>query len=251
MELTSESQCYPSPQPSSIDRMISQALANNTNIEALERLFALRERAERTESERQFNEAMTGFQSRCPAIIKDKETKSGNHYEYATLGQITMTIAKVQEQCGLSHSFDSELKEDRQIVTCTVRHVAGFSRTATFTCPVDKAARMNVSQQGAAALTFGRRYALLMAYGIGTADMDADAAEMCHRTDEPQEQPISPNELTRLLKSIVKHIPDAGDRRKYVESLGVTGDPKQFRSWTREQFAAASKAVEEMEGPIN
>lgn len=190
---------------------------------------------------------MTSFQSRCPAIVKDKATQSGNHYEYATLGQITQTIARVQGECGLSHSFDSVMTEERQIVTCTVRHVDGFSRNATFTCPIDKAARMNVSQQGASALTFGRRYALLMAYGIGTADMDSDINDA---PQTPQEQPITPNELTRLLKTIVKHVPEPADRRKYVESLGVTGDPKHGASWSREQFAAATKFCDEMEGPV-
>jgi hypothetical protein len=226
--------------------MISQALANGTNIEALERLFALRERSEKAESERSFNAAMTRFQCLCPAIIKDKETKSGNHYEYATLGQITMTIAKVQAECGLSHSFDSELKDDRQIVTCTVRHRDGFSRTATFTCPVDKAARMNVSQQGASALTFGRRYALLMAYGIGTADMDTDMNDADR--GEPREPPITPNELKALLRRIVTHIPDGVDRRGYVSGLGVTSDPTLPESWTRAAYATAKAFCDKSEG---
>jgi hypothetical protein len=228
--------------------MIAQALDKGTNIDALERLFALRERSELAESERLFNEAMTTFQTNCPAIIKDKETKSGNHYEYATLGQITMTIAKVQERCGLSHSFDSELKEDKQIVTCTVRHAAGYSRTATFTCPIDKAARMSGPQQGASALTFGRRYALLMAYGIGTADMDTDTNDMPgQRDDGPQEQPITPNELMRILREIKRLEPDAEKRQALYRQWGALAPQDHPGNWTRAGFATAGQWCDQME----
>lgn len=228
--------------------MISQALANGTNIEALERLFALRERSEKAESERSFNAAMTRFQCLCPVIVKDQETKSGNYYRYASLGRITTTIAKVQEECGLSHSFDSELKDDRQMVTCTVRHSNGFARTATFVCPVDKAARMNVSQQGAAALTMGKRHSLLMAYGIGTADDDTDMNDEGNQGSDEQEPPITPNELKALLRRIVTHIQDGVDRRGYVSGLGVTGDPTLPESWTRAAYATAKAFCDKSEG---
>lgn len=227
--------------------LLAQAVAANLPVESLERLVALKERCDRVESERQFNRAMTEFQSKCPAIAKNKSASFGQgkaKYDFVTFDAITITIAPLLSECGLSFRFDSKLDANAMTVTCTVYHVSGFSRDSTFTSPIDSSSSMNIQQKGASALTYAKRYALLLALGIGSADMDYDGMI----PNEPQAAAISDQDLTRLLKRLVKHIQVSAERHDYVSELGVKGDPTKADSWSREAYESANKFCDEMEG---
>jgi hypothetical protein len=227
------------------------AIQSGAGEKAITALCQLREVQERKQEERELNAAMTQFQAECPTIKKNKmadfEGRTGRvSYEFATLDQVVSTLTPTAAKCGLSYSFDSEMSDGKQIVKCTIRHVGGGSRTSTYAAPIGGTTTMSDMQKGASALTYARRYALLLAFGLGTADMDDDAN--CTDDKGPREPPITPNELRALLKRIVAHIQDSGARRSYVNKLGVTGDPNLPESWNRQAYATAKEFCDTSEG---
>jgi len=144
----------------------------------LEKLVDLQERVMRINAERAFNSAIQAFQFECPSIKHDGHAAFGNtKYSYATLAQVANTIRPYLDKHGLSYGFTSESVSDGIKVTCTVKHVEGHSGSADFVVAIDNNAKgMNIAQRAASALSYARRYALLMALGITTADTDDDGA---------------------------------------------------------------------------
>lgn len=173
---------------SDVGGLLTLAINKGINPDGLAKLLDLQERVLQRHAEAAFNEAMQAFQSACPPIVHDRTADAGKYkYTYATLSHIAATIAPLLRELGLSYSFDADFVSEtidmgngkfveRTSIraTCTVHHVAGHSRKATFQAPIDKGASMNVMQQSASALSYARRYALQLALGITTADTDDD-----------------------------------------------------------------------------
>lgn len=157
------------------------AVERGADVATLERLVALQERIVAQRAAAEFASAMAAFQAECPPVRKSSTakivTKGGGQYsyKYAELDEIAEHIRPHIGRHGLSYSFDCEHKDGMVSVTCTVRHVGGHSQTARFAAPVDREARMNATQQVGAALTYGKRQALVQALGLTTGDRDTDA----------------------------------------------------------------------------
>lgn len=163
---------------SSIDDLMRLAMERGEDaVDALERLIALRERVEDRNAERAMAEAMASFQQACPQIRRDEKadvrsSKGSYSYRYASLDEIARTIRPVLAEHGLSYTHDGEVGERAVTVTCTLRHVAGGTRTATFTGPIDTSGGKNPIQQVASARSYGRRYTLIDVLGLTTEDDD-------------------------------------------------------------------------------
>lgn len=160
--------------------LISKAIENNVPVESLERLLAMRSDLIKEQAQREYNQAMSEFQSKCPVIEKTKPVynKDGKtiRYCFAPLDEIKKQIGNILNDCGLSYSFDSKIENDWIAVTVTVTHINGHFETSEFPVQIDRDAYMNIAQQNASALTFAKRYAFLNAFGILTGDTDDDAA---------------------------------------------------------------------------
>lgn len=174
-----------------------------------------------------FNDAMVRFQSRCPTVRKTDTASFGKtSYDFLPLDELVRAITPTLTECGLSFRFDSLLDENHQKVTCTVSHIGGHSEQSSFASPVDGTTAMSQMQKGASAVTYARRYALLLALGIGTADKDDDAVR---NDDRPSQEALS-----SLFKR-VKHLSQLdGERLKdwSIKTFGVSS----FREMTSEQF---------------
>ncbi len=165
-------------------------------VAALERLVAMRERAEDRAAVRLHAEAVARFQAACPTV--GKGAKGAHGAAYAPLDQIMDTIRPHLADAGLSVTFDSEELEDERLrVIAIVHHEAGHSERAAFTVSREaKSSRMNDTQRDGSALTYGRRYALGLALGIVTGvEVDDDGAG-AGRADDPE---ISDEQAANLL----------------------------------------------------
>lgn len=152
--------------------------------ETLERMLALAEKVEDRRAEKELHDAVARFHAKLGPIAKDKtaevKTKSGSvwSYDYATLGAIDRAIRPILSEEGLSFGWTSELsdKGDAMLVTCTLQHVGGASRSSSFPSPIERIGRISRAQENAVALTYGRRQSLIQVLGLTTADADLDGS---------------------------------------------------------------------------
>jgi len=151
--------------------LLELAIKQGADVNSLSKIMDLQERQMNKVAEQDYNRAITEFQSTLRPISKNKDSYVGS---YATLDHIAKTIAPLLSANHLSYSFESELTEDKVTVICKIKHVNGHSDSATFTAPIDDKAKVNAMQKTASALSYARRYALMLALGITTTDEDDD-----------------------------------------------------------------------------
>ncbi|MGK5049914.1 ERF family protein, partial [Janthinobacterium sp. GB4P2] len=78
-------------------------------------------------------------------------------------------------RCGISHDWDTQQPASGMIiVSCSLTHVMGHSKSTTMEAPPDNSGSKNVIQQIASTVTYLQRYTLLGACGLATKDMDDD-----------------------------------------------------------------------------
>lgn len=166
--------------------LLALAVEKNLDVEKLERLVGLHERALERDARAQFFEAQAEFQRLCPPIRKVAAARTSPEggkvlYTFAPLDEIARTINPFLARFGLSYSWDSTVTEDDKGATltcvCTVRHKAGHFITATFRCPVAGTNMMSGAQKAASALTYARRQSLVQALGLTTTDDDDDGRD--------------------------------------------------------------------------
>lgn len=209
----------------SAESLIAQAIKNNTPVETMEKLLAMRRELKAEFAKEQFDQAMARFQGECPVIKKDKEggkTNSGSvAYYYAPLDSIVTQTKEMIRQNGFSYAIQTQTFDSKVKVTCIVKHEAGHSESSDVEVPLGtKTQVMSASQVVASALTFAKRYAFCNAFGILTGDDDDDS----NKTKDP----IAPKrELASPIKTKIVN---------QLKSLGI--DAKKF---TREEL---SKEVE-------
>ena len=167
------------------DRLLLAVLERGSEIdvEVIERIVALKERAEDRDARRQLADAIADFQAVVPEIRKTKSVDYvgrsgvGVSYTYAPLDVIAKTIRQHLHASGLSYTWDSRTEPGAVHCSCTLRHVAGAEISASFGAPIDDAAKMSGPQKTAAALTYARRQSLIQVLGLTTTDDDSDAEE--------------------------------------------------------------------------
>lgn len=197
-------------------RMMEIAIQQGeAGVAALERLVAMRERAEDRLAARQYAEAVAEFQEVCPVVGKNAAGAHGARY--ATLDQIMAKIRPALTSAGLSVTFDSDEMEDGRLkVWAVVHHRAGHSERASFIVSREKASnRMNDTQRDGSALSYGRRYALCMALGISTGDADDDDGSGAGKEDEP----YITDEQCANLKALAEEV--GADVPRFLKWAGV------------------------------
>lgn len=168
--------------------LISKAIDKNLPVETMEKLLAMRTQLKQEWAKEEYNRALSEFQARCPAIAKTKIVKDKHgdvRYKYAPLESIIEQVKDLLHASGFSYTFNAvyerEIISDKgmknggaQIITCTARHIAGWSEVAEFRSPIDWGAYMSDVQKQGSAMTFAKRYAFCSVFGIMTGDEDDD-----------------------------------------------------------------------------
>lgn len=174
------------PVASSPANLLELAISSKVDVAQLEKLTALYEQWEAKQSKKAFLMAFTNFQSICPDIRKTKEvTYNGSvKYHFAPLSDITRQILPALEKCGLS--FRWEIQDDNVTisVTCIVSHISGHSEKTTMSSPADESGSKNKIQSRGSAVEYLKRYTLIGALGLSTADSDIDGRLPVETTDK-------------------------------------------------------------------
>jgi len=160
---------------------IAQAAANpNTDVEKMERLWAMHEKIAARDSERAFNDAMSAAQSSMGRIAADSENPQ-TRSAYASYAQLDRHVRPIYTKNGFSLSFNTgdSGKENELRVICYVSHAAGHTRTYTVDMPSDgKGAKggdvMTKTHATGSAMSYGSRYLLKAIFNIAVGEGDDD-----------------------------------------------------------------------------
>lgn len=219
----------------SLMAVIARAASDpNVDVDKMERLMAMKERADARAAEQAFNEAMRDVQAELPRIIKDAENKD-NHSRYARLETIGKIIKPIISKHGFSQSFgtDASPLTDHYRVTCTLSHTGGHSREYFADVPRDMVglkgnANKTPTHGFGSSMSYGRRYLTMLIFNLELAGEDDDgrAAGNGLVTDEQAEH---------LLDMIGREYTDEKERTTYLAA---------FLKWIRAESIIQIKATD-------
>lgn len=159
------------------DQLLQMAVDKNLDVDKLEKLVDLKLRVEAEQARKDFFASLAHFQNTCPEIVKNKSADFGAgkaKYQYAPLPEIARTIKDPVKESGLTYRW--EIKDEGEMinVTCIVTHVSGHSERTTMSSKSDTTGNKNPIQAKGSAIEYMKRYTLIGALGISTADSDLD-----------------------------------------------------------------------------
>jgi len=132
------------------------------NVAAFEKLVEVHERMQAKDAEKQFNSAFVALQSDLPVIVAT--TVIPNRGKYERFEDVAKVVNPLLVKHGFSVSFSMDVRENRVIETCHLRHTAGHSQSNSFAVRTGKAD--TDTQADCKAATTAKRNALLNCLNI-------------------------------------------------------------------------------------
>ena len=165
-----------------IPSLIEKAIEKGLSVEHLEKLMILKERFDAIQAKKDFDEAMSIFQSKCPPIKKWKRgsvTSTGVIVSmYAPMETIINETKDLREKCGFSFILESPVTEKGINATCIIKHISGHSEKSSMELPfIRQTNSMSDAQVVAGTRTFAVRYAFCNAFGIVPEGEDNDGKD--------------------------------------------------------------------------
>lgn len=177
------------------------------HVEALERLLAMKERAEDREAKRLFMEALAQAQAELPQI---ERLGSGQSNPYGRLEDIDSILRPIMARHGFALSFDEKTSaNDSREHTATLTHRAGHSEVKSCTLPVDKGGNKNGVQAVGSTTSYAQRYLTGKHFNLVFKGADTDGEDLTPITDEQMKD-------LQTLMSDVK-----ADTAKFLAFLGI------------------------------
>jgi hypothetical protein len=167
-----------SPDANALMKIIDRAAMDpNFDVAKLEQLIAVKERWEKREAEKAFNEAFAAFKAEVITVIKNKSVTDGplKGKSYAELFSVVNAVTPLLSKHGLSHSWRlSKDEKDWIEVTCTLKHVLGHAEAVSMSGPPDAGGAKNAIQARASTITYLERYTLKAVCGVAEGGDDND-----------------------------------------------------------------------------
>lgn len=152
--------------------MLASAVATG-NVELVKELYAFKKQVEADEAKKAFAEAFSRFKAEAVVIVKnvtitDGPLKGKKHADnYGVCSAVIPALSKY----GLSHSWKLTKDEPGWMeVTCTIRHVTGYSESVSMGGAPDTGPGRNAIQARGSTKTYLERYTLLAATGLAAQD---------------------------------------------------------------------------------
>ena len=177
---------------SNYDKAINLAIETKADLPTIEKFMDLRERWEKNEARKAYNEAMTKFKANPPDIDKNRHvsytTNSGKKTEYnhADLFNVTDKISSELSKYGLSASWTTAQADKTISVTCKISHVQGHFESTTLSSSPDDSGGKNSIQAIGSAVTYLQRYTLLALTGLATREQDNDGQSQVEYISDKQ-----------------------------------------------------------------
>jgi hypothetical protein len=160
--------------------LMTKALESNANVETLERVMALAERAQAWNARLAYNRAIVEFQRRCPPIRKTATATIGERFSftYAPLDNTMSIIRPILNDLGLTPSWRQAKPSGPNMVAvlCKIQHDGGHAEVSDepTQIPYRTDGRLSGGQVVSAATSFAERLSLMMMLGIVPEGEDID-----------------------------------------------------------------------------
>lgn len=224
--------------------ILSQAVANGSAIDVIEKLAALLERWQANEARKAFDEAMAKAKAEIKPIFKNQKVdftsqKGRTNYAYEGMDDIARVVDPILAKHGLSYRHRSAQNGKKLTVTCVMSHRSGHREDcAELSADNDESGNKNSIQGVGSAATFLQRYTVKLSLGLSTTkDTDGHTAPA-----EPQGAitDVQFDELVALADEIGQ------DRLKFCEWLSQdTGiEIGSFEEIPAAKFGRAKYALE-------
>lgn len=149
------------------------ALDPNFDVAKLQALLDVKERWERDEARKAFEDAMAGFKQEIFVVTKDKTNKQYDS-KYTSLGNLIQTVTPFLGKHGLSATWDIDQASGGITVTCILTHRHGHSKRVSMTVPPDKAGAKNPIQEIKSAITYAKGCTFDSVCGTASSDANVD-----------------------------------------------------------------------------
>ena len=160
----------PSAEAGALIQMIERAATNpNVDIEKMERLYEMHEKALGRAAKLSFVRAFTALKPKLPTITENGEIKNtGGKVQstYAEWEDINDAIGPLLNEHGFTLSFKPGAGDGKVTVTGILRHVDGHEDEATVTLPLDASGGKNTVQGVGSSISYGKRYAAVALLNI-------------------------------------------------------------------------------------
>lgn len=176
----------PSPAASEATALISliERLASDpsVDVERVERMYAMYERAAEKSARAAYDAAFAEMQSELPEIDKRGKIiikeKGGDRIiqstPYALWDDTNKLIKPILAKYGFGLSFRISQTEARLTTTAVLAHVGGHRETTEFSSPIDATGSKNNTQGWGSAFSYGKRYTGTAILNITTKGEDDD-----------------------------------------------------------------------------
>ena len=232
-------------QMTAIERYV---LDPNVDVNKLERVIALQERAQGEASRVAFFAALAPLQARLPKIGKGGTIYSKGgvkvRNKYAKMGDdILPQIKPIMGEFGFSFRSRTEWPEqtgNTKIVRVVgiLSHDRGWSEQSVFESPVDTHDSRNYIQSLGSTLSYGRRYTMIDLLTLEMADDDADddgQAATGKPAARPQPKPTrqrqQPKPQQRQVASPDVVVSDAQLKRLYTIATRAKRETDEIKTW--------------------
>ena len=172
----------------SIMEIIAAVAANpDADVAKMRELLALKLDVERRDAEIAFNQAMARLQPRLPRVKKNGSIDFGGGkpaMKFARWEDIDTAIRPLLTEEGFSLSFTGQPTPTGVIMTCTVSHILGHSKSSQMQLPPDTGPGRNALQAIGSAHSYGKRYLTLDMLNIITEGEDSDGGKAYPLTSE-------------------------------------------------------------------
>lgn len=212
------------PDATSIIQLIERAVSDpNIDVDKMERLYAMHERALERASKQAFTEAKLALRPKLPVIDeKGQITNAANKVQstYAEWEDINDAITPLLTEHGFDLSFrPGSTVEGKVIVTGILKHSAGHQEEAEIVLPLDSSGGKNAVQGVGSSLSYGKRYAAIALLNI-TSRHKRD------RDDDGRGAGLS--EVTQ----------------RAITEINLADTLDDLRAWKNEKFDGVSKMVQ-------
>ena len=171
----------PLSESASMMEIIGRAASDpNVDIDKMERLMAMAERAKDREAKVAFTSALAELQPKLPIIterggIADSRGKVQSKYAYYE--DIIEAVGPLLSEHGFAVTFRPRREGDQQVVVGVLMHRGGHSEEAEIRLPMDNSGSKNAVQGVGSSLSYGKRYAICALLNITTGGEDDDGVK--------------------------------------------------------------------------
>ncbi|MCB0060435.1 MAG: ERF family protein [Caldilineaceae bacterium] len=208
----------------------------NVDMDKMERLWAMKERADADRARRAYDAAFAEMQTELPEIekkgmiiIRDKNDREKiiQSTPYALWDDTNRVIKPILTNHGFGLSFRITQTESRLTATAVLSHRDGHRETTEFSAPIDATGSKNNVQGWGSSFSYGKRYAATALLNITTRGEDDDG-----KAAGDTAQPVSEDDLKQFRDGLKSKGVKEGD----VCALYSVGELEDL---TRKQFTDA------------